>query len=184
MATLMDLGLLEYFTPFLVFVFVFILIWAMMKKLNFFPGNDSAHFLISLTLSLLFILVPELSDVVSLATPWFIILMVFLFLIILIFLFMGASPESVADIFGGKGAPNQVILWTILILSFAIMGYAFMQVYGEQVHNLTAGESTEGSDDLMMNIAGIVFTPKVMGMFFLLIMTALIIRFVSAPASV
>ena len=184
MATLMDLGLLNYFTPILVFIFVFILIWAMLKKLNFFPGNDGAHFLIALTLSLLFIIVPELTDIVSLATPWFIILIIFLFMIILIFLFMGASPDAVAGIFGGKGVPNQVVMWTIIILSLSIMGYAFMQVYGEQVHNLTAGESTDASGDLTTNIAAIVFTPKVLGMFFLLVMTALIIRFVSAPVSV
>jgi len=183
MATIMDLGLIEYFVPFIVFIFVFILIWAMLKKLNFFPGNDGAHLLIALTLSLLFILVPELTNIVSLATPWFIILIIFLFMIILIFLFMGAKPESVANIFGGSGAPNQVVMWTILILSFAIMGYAFMQVYGEEVHNLTAGESTDDSGDLMQSIGQIVFTPKVMGMFFLLVMAALIIRFVSAPTS-
>src|SRR3989339_194051 len=164
MATILDLGLFEYFIPFIVFVFVFILIWAMLKKLNFFPGNDGAHFLIALTLSLLFILVPELTNIVTLATPWFIILIIFLFMIIMIFLFMGASPEGVASIFGGKGAPNQVVMWTILILSFAIMGYAFMQVYGDQVHNLTSGETTDNSGDLMMTIGQIVFTPKVMGM--------------------
>ena len=97
---------------------------------------------------------------------------------------MGASPDAVAGIFGGKGVPNQVVMWTIIILSLSIMGYAFMQVYGEQVHNLTAGESTDASGDLTTNIAAIVFTPKVLGMFFLLVMTALIIRFVSAPVSV
>jgi hypothetical protein len=183
MATIMDLGLLNYFTPIIVFIFVFILLWAMMKKLNFFPGNDGAHLLIALTLSILFILVPELTDVVSLATPWFIILLIFLFMIVLIFLFMGAKPEAVAGLFGGVGTPNQTILWTIIIVSLAIMGYAFTQVYGEQIHNLTAGESTDESGDLMMNIGQIVFTPKVLGMFFLLLMSALIIKFITMPAT-
>jgi hypothetical protein len=183
MATIMDLGLLNYFTPIIVFIFVFILLWAMMKKLNFFPGNDGAHLLIALTLSILFILIPELTDVVSLATPWFIILLIFLFMIVLIFLFMGAKPEAVAGLFGGAGTPNQTILWTIIIVSLAIMGYAFTQVYGEQIHNLTAGESTDESGDLMMNIGQIVFTPKVLGMFFLLLMSALIIKFITMPAT-
>jgi hypothetical protein len=63
------------------------------------------------------------------------------------------------------------------------MGYAFTQVYGEQIHNLTAGESTDESGDLMMNIGQIVFTPKVLGMFFLLLMSALIIKFITMPAT-
>jgi len=179
MATFLDVGIIEYFVPFLVFVFVLIVLWALLRKVNFFPGNEFANLLIAFTLASLFIVIPELSQIVSLATPWFVVLLIFLFMLIMIFIFMGVDPKFIATVFGGE-KPNLVVVWTIIVICFGIFGYAFTQVYGQQIHDITAGAETTTGGELTQNIGQILFTPKVLGMFFILIMASLIVRFVSA----
>ena len=182
MATFLDVGILEYFLPFFVFIFVTVILWALLEKVQFFPGNKAANLVIAFTLGILFIIIPELTQIISLATPWFVVFIIFLLLLILSFIFMGVKADFIGTVFGGDKT-NLVVVWSIIVISMGIFGYAFTQVYGEQIHDITAGESADGEGELVQNIGQIVFTPKVLGMFFLLGMAALIIRFVSAPAT-
>ncbi len=174
MASMLDVGLLEYFVPFFVFAFVAVVVWALLEKTGFFGKKHWANALIAFCVSVLFILVPEVSEIVSLITPWFIILLIFLIFLVLIFLFMGVDSKVVADVFGD----NQTVFWAIFIVSIGIFGYAFTQVYGEQIHDITTPDEGE-TGDLMQSIGEILFTPKVMGMVFLLVMAAFLVRFVS-----
>lgn len=194
MATMLDVGLIGYFIPIFVFFLVTVILWALLEKINFFSNNKFANLFIAVILGILFVLVPELTQVISLTTPWFVMLLIFLLFIILVFMFMGVKPEAIATLFGGgESGGNQVLIWAIIIISLGIFGYAFTQVYGEQIHAITAGGSSDGttttdgtateSTDLMTNIGQIVFTPKIMGMFFLMLMATFVVRFVSSPAS-
>jgi hypothetical protein len=195
MATMLDVGLISYFLPVFVWMLVTVILWALLEKIGFFPNNKFANLLIAFILGILFILVPELTQVISLTTPWFVMLMIFLLFIILVFMFMGVKGEAIATLFGGgEGGGNQVLIWAIIIISLGIFGYAFTQVYGEQIHAITAGSSGEtaegtsegtgsASGDLMTNIGQIAFTPKIMGMFFLLLMATFVVKFISTPAS-
>ena len=174
MATALDLGLIEYFVPFFVFTFVAVVIWALLEKTGFFGKKHWANALISFCVAVLFIVVPEVSEIVTLITPWFIILLIFLLFLILMFLFMGVDASKVAGVFG----ENPTVFWAVFIVSLGIFGYAFTQVYGEQIHDITAGEDS-GETDLSQTIGAILFTPKVLGMVFLLVMAAFVVRFVS-----
>ncbi len=178
MATILDVGLLQYFVPAFVFFFVLVVVWALLEKTNFFGGNKFANLMIAFCLAVLFIVIPELTTIIALTTPWFVILFIFLLLIILVFLFMGVEASAIAKVFGGD---NPAVTWTILIVAFAIFGYAFTQVYGEQIHAITAGEAVEGEETLTQSIGAILFTPKILGMLFLMVIAALAVRFVSAP---
>lgn len=177
MATVLDLGLLQYFTPVFVFFFVFVILWALLEKTRFFGENKFANLAIAMCLSFLFIFIPELTTFVSILTPWFIVLMIFLIFLVLIFLFMGVDPTKVANLFGS----NETVIWTILILSIMIFGYAMTQVYGEQIRGITVGsEATDDQGSLAQSVGSILFTPKVLGMLLLLVIAAFAVRFISA----
>ena len=184
MATVLDVGILEYFVPIFVFMLVMIIMWALLEKVQFFPKSPAANLLIAFLLGVLFILIPELTTVISLVTPWFVVLIIFLLLLILTFIFMGVDPKFIGSVFGGD-KPNLVVVWAIIVLFLGIFGYAFTQVYGDQIHDITAGTSSEdasGSQELVSSVGQILFTPKVMGMFFLLLIATFVVRFVSGPA--
>src|SRR3989338_6231238 len=180
MATVLDVGILQYFVPIFVFMFVTIIMWALLEKVKFF-ASPASNLMIAFLLGVLFILIPELTTVVSLVTPWFVIFIIFLLLLILTFIFMGVKPDFIATIFGGD-KPNLVVVWAIIVIFLGIFGYAFTQVYGDQIHDITAGSSQEGTDgELVQSVGEILFTPKVMGMFFLLLIAVFVVRFVSGP---
>jgi hypothetical protein len=182
MATVLDVGLLEYFLPAFIFFLVLIFVWAILEKVSFFGDNKFANMVIALCIAVLFIVVPEIQTIVALTTPWFVILFLFLFLLILTFLFMGVDANHIAGVFGGSGGADtsQVVIWAVIIIALGIFGYAFTQVYGEEVHNITNPDSD--GDDLTQSIGEILFTPKILGMMFLIVLAGFSARFISMGA--
>ena len=178
MATVLDIGILEYFAPMFVFFFVLVVVWALLEKTGFFGDNKMVNWAIALCVALLFVVVPELSEILSTITPFFVIMFIFLILVILVFLFMGYKGDFILDII----TKNQIIAWTIILVSLGILGYAVSMVYGDQIHDLTSGE-TDGDDENLGNVVGgIIFHPKVLGVGIILLMAALIVRFVSGSS--
>ncbi|MBT4417288.1 hypothetical protein HOC80_04265, partial [archaeon] len=78
MASMLDIGILEYFIPMFVFFFVLVIVWALLEKTGFFGENKAINWIIALCIALLFIVVPELIDIVSTITPFFVIMFIFL----------------------------------------------------------------------------------------------------------
>ena len=175
MASVLDLGLLNYFAPVFAALLVMVIMFAFLEKLQFISKSTPVNMLIALLLAVLFVMVPELTTIVALATPWFVISFIFLLFLILMFLFMGVKENVIAEVFSGD---KKGITWVMIIVSFLIFGYAFTQVYGEQIHNITAGDSTSDSD-LAASIGQIIFTPKVLGMMLLIVVAGFAVQFIS-----
>jgi len=183
MATFLDLGLLEYFSPIFVFLLVFSILWALLEKTSFFTeDNKAVNALIAFSLSVLFILVPEVREIISLSIPWFIIFIIFLLMLIMIFIFVGVKKDIISDIFGGS-APgpmtNMTVIWLVIFVCLAIFGYAFTQVYGDEIHNITADVDSTEEGDLFTNIGQIIFTPKILGLILLIGLAGASVRFIS-----
>ncbi|MBT3324281.1 hypothetical protein HN681_04575 [archaeon] len=179
MASVLDLGLVEYFIPIIVFLFVMVVLWALLEKTGFFSKQPWVNLLLSFCLAALFIIVPGISEVITLSLPWFIVLFIFLLFLILTFLFMGVNPDVVSGVFGS----NIVVFWAILIISLGIFGFAFTQVYGEQIHDITSTDTTTEDGDLVQNIGQILFTPKILGFLLLIVIAGFGVRFISANTS-
>ena len=178
MASMLDIGILEYFIPMFVFFFVLVIVWALLEKTGFFGENKAINWIIALCIALLFIVVPELIDIVSTITPFFVIMFIFLILIILVFMFMGYKGEFILEVI----TQNQMITWTIILISMGILAYAVTLVYGDQVHAITSPEDSD--DGNLGNMVGqILFHPKVLGVSIILLMAAFIVRFVSSSSA-
>jgi hypothetical protein len=181
MASLFDLGLLDPFLPLFVFFLVLVIVFALLEKIEFFPnlndkGPNPLNALIAFLSAVLFILVPELTEVVSIVTPWFVMLVLFLLMIVLVFLFMGTKSKHIENAFGSGEYP--AIMWFIILASLGIFGLAFSQVFGEQVQDITS-PGPDGEENLAGSVGQIIFTPKVMSMMLLLIISGLVVRFIS-----
>lgn len=173
MVSLLDLGLIQYFAPAFTFFLILIITWAILEKTSLLGDNKAVNWIIALCMAVLAMLVPGLSDVIQIMTPWFIVLFIFMILLVVIFLFMGVKGDTLAGVFG----KNTFVIWVVVIVSLAIVGYSFMQVYGESIQSLTNPEDAEG--DLNATIGQILFHPKIMGMVLILVIAGLIVRFVS-----
>jgi len=173
MASVLDVGILQYFAPIFVFALVWVVTWAILEKTQLFGKNSAIHWVISFCMGIMVMIVPGLTDIIQIITPWFIVLFIFITLLVLIFLFMGVKGDTIAGVFG----KNTFVIWVVIGVSLAIFGYAMMQVYGDAVQDIT---NPEDSNDLNAQVGQILFHPKVMGMVLILIIAGLIVRFVSA----
>jgi hypothetical protein len=174
MASILDLGLLEYFLPWFIFIFVLIIVWALLEKVEFFGKNKLVNWVIAFCIALMFIIVPEMQTIVATITPFFMILIIFLILVFIVFMFMGYSGDKILEVI----SQNEIITWVVIILALGIMGLALTQVYGDAIHEITSPE--QDGDDLEQSIGEIIFHPKVLGVSFILILAALVVKFVSS----
>lgn len=179
MASLIDMGILNYFAPVFVFLLIYGIIFALLTKVKFFGDNKGTNALISFAIAFLFVLTPELLDVVKIITPWFTILMIFVLLLVLLFLFVGVKETDVAAAFKDKA-----LFWVLIIVGLAIMMYALTQVYGVQINQIYAGENAtidgaEGASGLNQEIGKLVFHPRVLGALLLLFIAAQAVRFIA-----
>ncbi|MEA3379231.1 MAG: hypothetical protein U9Q69_06400 [Nanoarchaeota archaeon] len=176
MASLLDVGILNYFVPAFVFLLIYGVILALLEKTNIFGTNHAINQLIAVCMGILFILTPDLVGIVKIITPWFTVLFIFILMLILVFLFVGVKSESVASAF-----EDRSVIWVIIIISIAILLFAVTQVYGEQIHGLYPGDGniTSGEEGLNQVVGRVIFHPRVLGMIFLLIIVAQAIRIIA-----
>ncbi|MBI5871757.1 hypothetical protein HZB88_01585 [archaeon] len=179
MATILDIGILDYFAPVFVFLLIFVVVYGILEKISIFGKTKYVHALIAFCVAMLFLLTTELIDVIKLITPWFVIILIFIMFIIMIFLFAGVKAETLGSTF----TSNPTVLWTIIVISFIILGWGLAQVYGESVSEVYAGDAESQEKGIGDRIGEIVFHPKLLGVFFLLFVASQIVRLVSQTAT-
>lgn len=173
MASMLDIGLLDYFTPVFVFMLIFVALYALLEKTGFFGKTKGLNAMIAFAIAFLFILTPDLMGVIKIMTPWFTILFVFVFMIILMFMFVGVKQDSVMAAFSERGT-----VWIIIIICLIVFIYALTQVYGTQVQTIYAGEEVVEDSSITGTVGKIIFHPRVLGVLLLLMIAAQAVRMI------
>ncbi|RME54180.1 hypothetical protein D6777_04610 [Candidatus Woesearchaeota archaeon] len=177
MATILDIGILNYFVPAFVFLLIYGIVLAILEKTKIFGDNKAINQILAFSVGVLFILTPDLVGVIRIITPWFTIMWIFIFLIIAIFLFVGISQGDVAKAFREK-----TLIWIIVVISIGIFIFALTQAYGTQIHSIYAGENATEQSGLNQAIGQILFHPRVLGMLFLLVVAAQAVKMISGSS--
>lgn len=178
MATILDLGILEYFTPIFVAMLVFAFVWGILEKLAIFGKVKYVNAIIAFAIAILFLFTKEMVEMVKLMTPWFTILLIILFVIILFFLFAGVKPETLGETF----TSNPTVVWTIIIIVLVVFIYGITKTYGESIASINVEEGETGETSVQQKIGEIIFNPKILGMLLLLIIMGQIVRLISQSA--
>lgn len=174
MATILDVGIIEYFMPVFVWIFIWALLYAILDKVNLFGDSKALKLLISFSLSMLFLMTQNLMRLVSVITPWFVVLLVAVLFIMLFFMFVGAKGEQISGVF-----TERTTVWIILIVLLTIFAYGITQVYGTDIHTIYGGEGADDSGNLNDAIGRILFHPKMLGAVFILIVAAQAVRLIA-----
>ena len=158
MATLLEGGFLTFLTPIFIFIFIFVIFYALMEKLKFFGDKSGTHALIAFCLAILFIVVPETREMINFITPWFVVLVIFGLFIIMGLMFLGYKEESIiAGVTeGGTVLPLVIVAVVVLFL------VAIVKVFGASVFKLGFVSS--------------ILNPKILGAAFILILAAEVVR--------
>ena len=183
MATpVMDAELLQYFSPFFVFLFLFAVTYAILQWGKIFGETPSIHIIISLVIAFFGGIFSEpIRQLVEYIIPWFVFLIVLFMLVLMLFKMFGVSDDSITT-----AAKSPGVYWTLLVVVLVIVLGGLSNVFGEDTLELTSGtnttagssdEASEGSKstdtgDIGENIGATFFHPKVLGMILILLITA------------
>lgn len=174
MATLMDVSLLDYFTSFFIFIFVWVFFYAILTKLKFLSDKSGINALISACVAVLVLVTSPVVNFIKVLTPWFVVLLFVFFCFIMIFMLFGIKLEDIAKQMGSSGN-----VWTIIVILIILLIIAMAQVFGPAIAGVTQDDETS-SAGFMHTIGVIVFSPKILAVFFLLLVAAQTVRLIGA----
>ena len=191
MATVLDINILSYFIPVFIFLFVFTIFFAILQKTKLLGSNAGVDALIAFSVAMLFMFVSDARQLITVITPWLVIMLVIIMSLMMIFMFLGVKAETISDAMSESGT-----VWTVLIILIIGLIIAFTQVFGSKIASITQGSfpatSSEevtgttgttttagGSQHFLVTVGSIVFSPKILGMFLLLIIASQSVRLIA-----
>lgn len=170
MATILDTSIVSFLTPIFIFLFLFAIFFALIKRFKIF-GDKSENLaaIASFSLALLIVLSTPARDVVQTMTPMIVVVFVFVFLIFLFFMFLGAKDEDlVKNVVKLPGFYNTLIIIFIIIFLISLTK-AFGPIF-----------QVTGESGFWESTKRVIFSPKVLGGLFLLLVAAFTVRYLGS----
>lgn len=161
MATILDVGLLQYFSVIFPMLLVFALVLAILQKTKALGENTPINALVAAVAAFLLLLSPSAVALLNFIIPWFAVAIIFFVLLILIFQMFGMKESD-----WGKVVKDKAFYWTILGVGLVIMVAGFGDVFGQTAleYSQNASSVSEGGGDFRENAFSVLFHPKVLGM--------------------
>jgi len=187
MATVIETGLVSFFSPLLVFLFVYAIVFAILEKTKLLGDKMSINAVVAFVFGLMFIMVRQAREVLTTSIPWILLIFALLVLIFMIFMFAGVSEEEMVKPFLASGP----MAWVIGIAIALIFVVALGQVFGDQVRSIYIGGAganvteaatavtSSGSLGLAQEIGKIIFHPNILALILILVISALAVKFIS-----
>ena len=163
MASVLDLGLLQYFGVIFPVLLVFVLVYAILQKTEFVSKSNSINATIAVCASIMASLSESVIALIVFISPWFVLLFIFILLFLLTMKIFGTSDDQIKNVISRDAA----VTWTILGISLIIVGAGFASTFGqmlvEESSSIDSG-ATASTGDFEQNIFEILFHPKILGM--------------------
>ena len=176
----LDISLLNFLSPLITFLLIWGIVYAILEKSQLLKGTSPFHAFLGFVIALLFSFTPKAVEFIETITPWMVVLFVVVILILVLFLSMGWTESSFQDAMG-----EPVMRWTIIIIVLIILVSSLTQVFAPAFSEEGSGGGSsivngeEVSDTVGEEVRKAVFSPKVLGAVFLLIIAAFVIRLLS-----
>ena len=168
MATILSSNLLGFITPVIIFMFIFVVFFAILSKIKLFSDNKSLNSLVAFCMAVLFLVIPEARQIIEVATPWFVVFIVAGLLLIMTFMVLGIDPEFIK----GVAQDNSVVLGVVVGGIIFIFLFAVTQVFGTQVLQQPGATDT----GLFAIFKRTVLNPRILGFLILMIIAGEIVR--------
>ncbi|MFA4887475.1 MAG: hypothetical protein WC595_04635 [Candidatus Nanoarchaeia archaeon] len=113
--SLLDVGILSFFLPIFVFIFIFTILLALLEKSEILgKGQKLLNVAAAFSVAAISIFAGKLTSLVSVVIPWIVFIFVLLLLIFVIFGFFGVKDKDIWDLFG-ETTVFVVILVIVLV---------------------------------------------------------------------
>jgi hypothetical protein len=160
----LDISGLKFFMPVFSFLFVFVIVYAILAKTKIIGESKFVHLLISFIISIVFMSVSSMELYVREIIPWFAVLIVIVFLVLLV---AGFSTKKLEDIM------TPTFAWIAIAVLIIIFLIAAIQVFNPVLHPESVVVSGD-SPGIIGQLRDFVTSSKVAGSIILLIVAAIV----------
>ncbi len=130
----LDISGLSFFMPVFSFLFVFLIVYALLAKFKILGESKLINVLISLIVAIIFMSFSSLKLYVQTIIPWFVVLLVVVFLVLILGFFTSKD-----------WSPKSWLAWIIVIVLLAIFLLSAIKVFNPVFHpdlGIASGEGT------------------------------------------
>ncbi len=121
-----DISGFAFFIPTFIFLLVFVVMYALLAKLKLLGENKFIHLLISFVIAIIFLTFSSAREVVLRLTPWFAVLIIFVFFILVL---IGFTQKSMEDMM------KPWLAWVFIIALAIIFLVILANVFGISLIN-------------------------------------------------
>lgn len=169
MATFLDVTGLQYFSNLFAFLFVWLVVYALLAYSRALGNNHLIHILIGLIIGLFALFSPTVTGAIIVIAPWFALIFVFA-----MFISIAGNMFGATDIGGAPAFRGIVLTLVLVILVVGVLIYAREQISVPE-------EINEKSD--FSKITNVLFHPKFIGMVFILIVAVFTVGLLASKTS-
>ena len=155
MATFLDIAGLQQFSSIFVFIFVWLVVFALLTYTKMFGGNKGISVVIGLIIALFVLFSPIATGTIEYIAPWFAVVFVFVIFVTMALKLFGASG---VESLGSLRLITVVVI--VIILIVGALSYVRQQI--------TVPGDNETSVDYSKTTT-ILFHPKILGILFIMI---------------
>ena len=167
MASVLDLGLIEGFDLFFVFLLIIVLVFALLTKFSVLGKEKlGLNWLVAIAVGFLSLISPKVIALVKFVAPWFVLLFLFLVLLLLTFQILGAKEIDIHRVL----TKDTAIGWTIVGIGIVILVAGFGVTFGQDlleqrssVIDVDGTPTVTDASDFETNVLQTVFHPKILG---------------------
>ncbi|MBW2970839.1 hypothetical protein KY320_01615, partial [Candidatus Woesearchaeota archaeon] len=184
MATIMDLGLLEHFTPVFVFIFIWAVTYGILTVTKILGDSKNLNGIIAFCIGLFIAFSTKPRVIISGIIPWFVLMFVFFMFVLIGMRFVfgeGQGDEMMLNMLGGKTGAGWWIfavgLTIVIVIAASELSPAITPgasntttTSGTSSSNAETGPGSTDTGDWRSNVLNTMFHPKMVGtLVFLLI---------------
>jgi hypothetical protein len=156
MATLLDVGLLQYIEVVFPVILVFAVVYAVLYKTKVIGDKPTLNAIIAIITGLLMVVSDKAGEVINFMIPWFSIAIIFLLMLFLLLKLFGLSDDNLTNVLKDKA-----VYWSIILVALAIFGAAFLTVFGQDVLDVNTGDSEPSA---FSDVIKVLTSPKILGL--------------------
>ena len=142
MATPLDVGLLQKFDVIFPFLFILVVVYAVLTRIEAFKDKHAVAFLIAFVLAIMTLLSRIAVRTINLMAPWFVLLFVFIILVMIAYQALGISETTLIDVITGNEYGSVFGYWMLAMVLVIGLG-SLATVISEEKGFTTLG--TEGA---------------------------------------
>ncbi len=180
MATPLDVGLLQKFDVIFPFLFVLVIVYALLARTEWFKEKQGIAFLLAFILAVMTLFSSIAVKTINRMAPWFVLLVIFAILLLLAYQALGIQEKTILEVVTGPNYGGNIAFWVLALMLIIGIGSLTSVVSEEkQFTSLAAGENATSvvlGQGEQVGFWATLFHPKVLGLALILMIAMFTIQ--------